>query len=164
MKTETAMTRNDKIALLLEKYPPVRENLIPILQEIQEAYGYLSKESIVRVAEYLKLASGKVYGVATFYNQFKFQPSGRWLIQLCRGTACHVKGSEKLLDLLHKELGIQPGGTTADGLFSLEITPCLGVCGLAPVICINGKIHSGVTREKVMEILNEFRKSAGEEA
>ncbi len=151
---------NDKLEEILNRYPPSREHLIAILQEVQEAEGFLSREAIVRIAARLKLATGKIYGVATFYNQFRFQSSGKYHIQLCRGTACHVKGSSAALDCLERELGIHPGETSADGLFSLEVTPCLGACGLAPVMSVNGEIHSCVDEIKIKTILTALRSSA----
>ncbi|MCD6206033.1 MAG: NADH-quinone oxidoreductase subunit NuoE [Candidatus Marinimicrobia bacterium] len=148
-----------QILSILKKYPDSsRDALIPILQEVQEAEGYLSRESIARIGEHLKLPTSKIYGVATFYNQFRFQPLGKYHIQVCRGTACHVKGSAKVLDALKRELKIDAGETTRDGLFSLEVVSCIGACGLAPVISINGEFFAGVEADKVKKILNKFRK------
>ncbi|RKY58743.1 MAG: NADH-quinone oxidoreductase subunit NuoE [Candidatus Neomarinimicrobiota bacterium] len=148
-----------QILSILKKYPDSsRDALIPILQEVQEAEGYLSRESIARIGEHLKLPTSKIYGVATFYNQFRFQPLGKYHIQVCRGTACHVKGSAKVLDALKRELKIDAGETTRDGLFSLEVVSCIGACGLAPVISINGEFFAGVEADKVKKILKKFRK------
>ncbi len=155
--------KTDSLDEILDRYPPQREHLISILQDVQEKEGYLSREAIVRIADYLKMATGKIYGVATFYNQFRFQSSGKFHIMLCRGTACHVKGSSAVLACLEKELGIHPGETSGDGLFSLEITPCLGACGLAPVMSVNGEIHSCVDEYKVKTILADLRASAATE-
>ncbi len=137
-----------------------RDQLIPILQTVQDEQGYLSRESITRIGERLNLPASKVYGVATFYNQFRFSPLGTFHIQVCRGTACHVKGSAAVLDAIEKELKIEPGGTTRDGLFSLEVVACIGACGLAPVIAINGEFHAGVTPESINEILESYREKA----
>ena len=154
-------TTKDVIAGILEKYPDSkRELLIPILQEIQEAEGFLSREAVIRVGEHLDLPSSKIYGVATFYNQFRFQAQGQYHIQLCRGTACHVKGSAAVLDAFKRSLGIDAGQTTRDGLFSLEVVACIGACGLAPVISINGEFHAGVTPEAVDGILDSYRRKA----
>ena len=139
-----------------------RSDLIPILQEVQEAHGYISKEAAVRIARHLNLPTAKVYGVATFYNQFRFAPPGKFHIQVCRGTACHVKGSAGILEAIQRELKIQPGQTTRDGLFSLEVVACIGACGLAPVICVNGEFHAKLTAESVMDILNEYRERAAD--
>ncbi|HBG79007.1 MAG TPA: NADH-quinone oxidoreductase subunit NuoE [Phycisphaerales bacterium] len=143
---------------MLEKHPNAkRESLIPILQDIQESCGYLSREVINQVAEYIDLPAAKIYGVATFYNQFRFQPLGRYHVMICRGTACHVKGSKKALDMVVKALGIQPGQTSRDGLFSLGVVACMGACGLAPVVNINGEIHAKVTPKKLSGIIAEIR-------
>ena len=153
-------TKNDAIRTVLESHPHAkRDKLIPILQEVQEVQGYLSKEAIVRISQHLNLPASKVYGVATFYNQFKFQAPGKYHIQLCRGTACHVKGSQNLLDVLCKTLNIKPGQTTKDGVFSLEVVACIGACGLAPTMAINGEFHAAVKPEAVQGILDSYRET-----
>jgi NADH-quinone oxidoreductase subunit E len=146
---------------ILSRYPEAgRDALIPILQEAQEADGFLSREAILRIGRHLNLPASKIYGVATFYNQFRFQAQGRYHIQICRGTACHVKGSLDLLEALRKELKVEPGQTTRDGLFSLEVVACIGACGLAPVIAINGNFHARVKRDQIPEILANYRHEA----
>ncbi|MBN2288880.1 MAG: NADH-quinone oxidoreductase subunit NuoE [Candidatus Glassbacteria bacterium] len=148
---------------ILQRHPRAgRDSLIPILQEVQEARGYLSRDSIVGIGAHLKLPASKIYGVATFYNQFRFQPLGKYHVQVCRGTACHVKGSAKVLDTLARELRIAPGQTSRDGLFSLEVVACIGACGLAPVISINGEFFAGATPEKVRKIIKAYRGKAVE--
>lgn len=137
-----------------------REKLIPILQEVQKSQGFLSRESVVLIGDHLKLPASKIYGVATFYNQFRFEPLGKFHIQICRGTACHVKGSAPILDSLVKELDIQPGRTTKDGLFSLEVVACIGACGLAPVISVNGEFHARLESDQIPEIIDSYRKKA----
>jgi len=139
-----------------------RDSLIPILQEVQECVGYLSQESIATISSHMGLPASKIYGVATFYNQFRFAPKGQFHIQVCRGTACHVKGSAKVLEVLKQELKIDPGNSTRDGLFSLEVVACIGACGLAPVIAINGEFYAGVTSDKVRKILKTYRRKAAE--
>jgi NADH:ubiquinone oxidoreductase subunit E len=134
-----------------------RDSLIPILQEIQEAQGYLSKEAIIEVGRRLKLPAAKVYGVATFYNQFCFAPKGKFHVMVCRGTACHVKGSAKALDMVTKALKIEPGKTTRDKLFSLGVVACMGACGLAPVVNVNGEFYAKVTPMKLHRIIEECR-------
>jgi NADH-quinone oxidoreductase E subunit len=138
-----------------------RDKLIPILQEIQEKVGYLSEEAIAKVGNYLNLPTSKIYGVATFYNQFRFEPQGKYHIQVCRGTACHVSGSSELLDELKKQLKVDAGQTTRDGLFSLEVVACIGACGLAPVIAVNEKFHAKVTKDKVKDVLDQYRNMEG---
>ncbi len=146
---------------ILSQHPHAgRDALIPILQEVQEAEGYLSRESVVRIGQHLSLPASKIYGVATFYNQFRFQPNGTFHVQVCRGTACHVKGSAAVLDALESELEIEAGSTTRDGLFSLEVVACIGACGLAPVISVNGEFYAGVTPDSVREVLANCRKEA----
>lgn len=135
-----------------------RDSLIPILQDIQTQEGYLSKESIIEVGSHLNMPSSKIYGVATFYNQFKFQPNGKYHIQICRGTACHVLGSASVLQELEKQLKIKAGQTTRDQLFSLEIVACIGACGLAPVISVNGEFHANVDAGKLKNILENCKK------
>lgn len=143
---------------VLKNYPDAkRDSLIPILQAVQQADGFLSKQAIVEIAKHLKLSASKIYGVATFYNQFRFNKPGKYEIQVCRGTACHVKGSLKVLESLKQELGIDAGQTSSDGLFSLEVVACIGACGLAPVICINNDFHANVNPEDVKGILEGYR-------
>jgi NADH-quinone oxidoreductase E subunit len=137
-----------------------RDALIPLLQEVQRELGFLSREAVVRISAELKLPASKIYGVATFYNQFRFRAPGRYHIQVCRGTACHVKGSKAVLDALERELRVAAGETTRDGLFSLEVVACIGACGLAPVIAIDGEFHAAVKPEKVGEIVGRYRSRA----
>lgn len=150
-----------EIEPILKKHPNAkRDSLIPILQEVQETHGYISREAVVGIGRHLGLPTSKIYGVATFYNQFRFEPLGKYHIQVCRGTACHVKGSADVLDALTRELKIIPGQTSRNGLFSLEVVACIGACGLAPVISINGEFYAGVTPEKVSGILESYRTKA----
>jgi NADH-quinone oxidoreductase E subunit len=151
------------IGALLQRYPNAsRDALIPILQEVQGELGYLSRDAVVQIGKHLRLPASKIFGVATFYNQFRFQPQGRNHIQVCRGTACHVKGSAAVLDAIKRELKIEPGQTARDGEFSLEVVACIGACGLAPVICINGEFHAGVTTKSVGKILDSYRRKASQ--
>jgi len=146
---------------IFERHPNAgRDSLIPILQEVQAEYGYLSREAVVRIGRHLGLPASKVFGVATFYNQFRFQPQGRFHVQVCRGTACHVKGSAAILEAVKRELKVEPGQTTRDGLFSLEVVACIGACGLAPVVCINGEFHAGLTTQRIVKILDSYRTKA----
>ncbi len=146
---------------IVSKYPAGRRDaLIPLLQEVQDTNGYLSREAVVRIGEHLRLPSSKIYGVATFYNQFRFQPLGRYHVQVCRGTACHVKGSQQTLSAIQRTLNIKPGQTSRDRLFSLEVVACLGACGLAPLMAVNGEFHAGATSDKVGRILRALKKEA----
>jgi len=152
-----------KVEEILAKYRGAgRDALIPLLQEVQEAEGHLSRGRVSDIAALLRLPTGKIYGVATFYNQFRFQTLGKYHIQVCRGTACHVKGSASVLEALEKELGVKAGETDRNGLFSLEVVACIGACGLAPVISVNGEFHGGVAPEAVPEIIAAYRDAEGE--
>jgi NADH-quinone oxidoreductase E subunit len=136
------------------------DSLIPILQKIQEEEGFLSREAVIEVGKTLDIPSSKIYGVATFYNQFRFEPQGKYHVQVCRGTACHVLGSATVLQELEKMLKIKAGQTTRDGKFSMEVVACIGACGLAPVICVNGEFHAKVTKEELQGIIDEYRNKA----
>lgn len=154
------MTAGSKVDKVLERYSfAKRDKLIPILQDVQEADGYISKPAALRVARHLGIPASKVYGVATFYNQFRFKPKGKYHIMICRGTACHVKGSAGVLKMCEEVLGIKAGDTTRDGLFSIEVVACIGACGLAPVISINGEFHAKVNADKMRKLVDEFRAS-----
>jgi NADH-quinone oxidoreductase E subunit len=143
---------------ILNKYPNAgHDSLIPILQHVQEHIGYLSEESVVEVGKYLNMPTSKIFGVATFYNQFRFNPPGRYHVQVCRGTACHVLGSATVLNEIEKNLKVKAGQTTKDKLFSLEVVACIGACGLAPVISINGEFHAKVTSETIKTIFESYR-------
>lgn len=153
------------IDAILDRHPNAkRDALIPVLQEVQEAQGFLSRDAVIHISRRLGLPASKVFGVATFYNQFRFQAIGRNHIQCCRGTACHVKGSASVLQALKHALQISPGETTRDGQFSLEVVACVGACGLAPVITVNGAFHAGVTPDSVREIINSMKRKAPQNA
>ena len=143
---------------VFEKYPQAsRDNLIPILQDIQEKEGFISQESIIEIGRFLNLATSKIFGVATFYNQFRFQPVGKYHVQVCRGTACHVLGSATVLEELEKTIKTKAGQTSKDGMFSIEVVACIGACGLAPVICVNGNFHAKVSKESIRKIIENYR-------
>jgi len=143
---------------VLKKYPRAgRDSLIPILQEIQENQGYISRDAVMRISKHLKIPTSKIYGVATFYNQFRFQPKGKYHLMVCRGTACHVKGSNRVLDMVQKLLKLKPGQTSRDGLFSLETVACMGACGLSPVLNVNGEFYARVTPQRLVKIIQECR-------
>jgi NADH-quinone oxidoreductase subunit E len=149
---------NATVEKVMQRYPKAgRDSLIPILQAVQEEQGYLSEDAVVSIGRHLRIPASKVFGVATFYNQFRFQPKGKYHVMVCRGTACHVKGSKKGLDMVTKLLKIEPGKTTRDKLFSLEVVACMGACGLAPVVNVNGQFYAKVTPMKLQRIIEECR-------
>lgn len=143
---------------VIKKYSNAgRDSLIPLLQDVQEETGYISEEAIVIIGKHLKLPTSKIYGVATFYNQFRFEPQGKYHVQVCRGTACHVLGSLTVLQELEKHLKVKAGQTTRDKMFSLEVVACLGACGLAPVLTINGEFYANVDSEKIKSVIDELK-------
>ena len=149
----------EKVDLILKEYKNAcHDSLIPILQEIQEAEGFLSETAIVEVGNHLHLPTSKIYGVATFYNQFRFQPLGKYHVMICRGTACHVKGGRSVLQFVKRELGLNEGETTPDYLFTLETVACLGACFLAPTMMVNKTYYGRLTPMKIDSILNQYAK------
>lgn len=148
------------IETLLASYPVnQRDNLIAILQEIQELQGFLSPDSLRAVGRHLNLPVTKIYGIATFYDQFRFEPRGIFHFQICRGTACHILGSQTVLQEIEKALRIKAGQTTRDGKFSLEVTGCMGACSLAPVVWVNGEYHEKVDAPRVRQLVDLLRKT-----
>lgn len=144
----------NKIEVLLEKYSHSRrDSLIPILQDIQEEVGYLSEEAIVIVGKHLEMPTSKIYGLATFYNQFRFEPKGTYHIQVCHGTACHMLGAVPIIEIIERKLKIKAGQTSRNGKFSLEVVPCIGACSQSPVISVNGEYYSKLTSERIKQIL-----------
>ncbi len=139
----------DDIRSRMEQFEKVKSNLIPILQMIQHNHRFLSGEAILLVAEYLKISNCEVYGVATFYNEFRLTPPGKHAIKVCLGTACHVKGGEIILENFERKLGIKAGETTEDREFSIDRVACIGCCALAPVAVVDEKVHSHVAPSKV---------------
>lgn len=143
---------------ILEKYNYSEARLIPILQEVQAVYKYLSKDMISYVATSIGVPPSRVYGVATFYAHFSMQPKGKYLIKLCDGTACHVKKSHSVLNALYEKLNLSADKrTTDDLLFSVETVSCLGACGLAPVMLVNEDVHGQITPEKAVALIDQIR-------
>ena len=145
---------------VLSEYASVKGSLITILQQTQDIYGYLPKEAVELISERTGIATSEIMGVGTFYTQFRFEPVGKYLIMLCQGTACHVNGSELILQTVKDELGIDDGQTTEDGLFSLKCVACLGCCSLSPVMMINEDTYGSLTPDKTKKILRELREAA----
>lgn len=144
---------------ILEQYEYDPSNLIAILQEIQAEDKYLSEESLTTVAEKLGISTAKVYSVATFYENFSLEAKGKHIIKVCAGTACHVRKSGPIYDAIHDYLGLSgKKRTSADGMFTLETVACLGACGLAPVMTVDGEVHSKMTPEAALALLEDMRK------
>ncbi|KAF5088672.1 NADP-reducing hydrogenase subunit HndA [anaerobic digester metagenome] len=149
---------------VLDHYGDIPGSLITILQKAQELYGFLSVELMRYIAAETHTAIAKVYGVATFYTQFRFKPVGKYLIMLCQGTACHVNGSKQVEEAVMDYLDIKEGETTPDGLFTLNNVACLGCCSLSPVMMINDDTYGQLTRDKVTHILAELKEAAKSDA
>jgi NADH-quinone oxidoreductase subunit E len=148
----------DKVCGILDRYERNPSHLIPILQAVQAEYRYLTEEMMTYVATSLGLPPARVYGVATFYSHFALEPKGKHVIRLCDGTACHVKGSNPILEALWKKLNLsEQKKTTPDMLFTVETVSCLGACGLAPVMVINEEVFGQVTPEKACQLVDEIR-------
>ena len=147
----------------LEAFGPEQSGIIPALQAVQARVGYLPPVAFARVARRFNIPESRVWGVATFYAQFHLERQGRHKVKVCRGTACHVKGSAAVLEALERELSIKAGETTRDGEFSVEVVACIGACGLAPVIAVNGEFHAGVTTDSIKEIIEAYRGKATED-
>ena len=145
-----------KIKEIGESFDNNAGELINVLHKTQESFGYLPEEVQQVVADCLGIPVGRVYGVVSFYSFFTMKPKGKYAISVCLGTACYVKGAEKILDALKSELKISEGGVTEDGKFSLDVLRCVGACGLAPVMTINGKTYGRLVPEHVKEILAEY--------
>ena len=158
------MENNCDLTLLepvFEKYAGQKENLITVLQKTQEIYGYLPKAALYLIAERTGRSPAQVMGVATFYAQFTLNPVGKYLIMLCRGTACHVNSSEAIARAITEKYGIEDGETTPDGLFTLKHVACLGCCSLSPVMTVNGEVYGSLTPQSAVEILDEIKAGEG---
>ena len=145
--------RAARVDEVLAGYKGEKAELIPILQQVQQVFGYLPEDAMSRIAAFTRVPEPTVYGVATFYAQFKFNPVGRNVIRVCRGTGCYVKGAPRLLDEIEKLLGIKDGQTTPDMEYTLETVACFGSCALAPVIVVNDRVYGNVAVDKIKEIL-----------
>jgi len=133
------------------------EELIPLLQQVQRALGYLPEEVLREIASFIRMPAAKVFGTITFYSQFRLRPVGKYIIRVCRGTACHVKGSDRILDDVQVHLQTTPGETTSDGLFTLETVACFGSCALAPVMVVNDTVYGNVKRVNALQLLEDIR-------
>lgn len=146
----------EEVNEILSKYTEAKDNLIPILNEVQVKYGYIPKVAQLEISNYLHIALAEVYGVITFYSRFTLVPKGKYNISICLGTACFVKGSKEILERAKSRLGIEEGQTTSDGKFSLDTTRCVGACGLAPVFTVNDEVYGKATVKKLDEVLDMY--------
>ena len=149
---------NNGIDTVLTEYRPDRDNLIPILQGIQRKNGYISKEAVNEISGYLDISENEIYGVATFYTQFRFHRPGDHIVKVCQGTACHVRDGKRIGDEVSKYLGIDTGETTPDYRFSLVGVACFGSCALSPVVVVDDKVYGRMTPKKVKQILEKIKK------
>jgi len=143
---------------VIEPWKDKKGGLIPVLQRVQGELGYLPPEAMETISQELKLSLAEVYGVATFYAQFHLKPRGKNVIRVCRGTACHVRGSLRIMDKFKEMLGVEDNETTSDKIFTLEPVACLGACGLAPVLMVNSDTHGRLEVDSVTKIIEEYKK------
>lgn len=164
METNNAQGDNEALKQKLEAILPEgrvdRQALIPLLQEVQKAFGYIPEAAILAVSERTGVSASEVFGVLTFYAQFRLTPQGRNVVKVCQGTACHVRGGLRILQTLENYLNIQSGETTSDLEFTLEEVRCLGSCSLAPVMMVNENTYGRLTPEKVLHVLEGYRENA----
>ncbi len=145
-----------RLTELLAPYQGERGVLIPVLQQVQGEFGYISEQAVSEIARFLAVSQSEVYGVATFYTQFRFTRPGEHTIKVCQGTACHVRGGARILDTVERELGINPGETTEDYRFSLERVACFGCCALSPVMVVDNTVYSRMTPARAKHILGSY--------
>ncbi len=153
-----------KINEICDRYVNEKTPLIMILSDIQKEYGYIPLEVQEIVSERTGISVAEIYGVVTFYSFFTLEPSGKYVIGCCLGTACYVKGAQQIVDKFSEYLGIKPGETTKDGLFTIDALRCIGACAIAPAVTINGKVYPHVAVSDVHHIINEYREMEGLEA
>ncbi len=154
---KASQPKREKTREILNRFTPEESSLIPMLQACQKHFGYLPRDIMEEISNYLDIPLSKVYGVTTFYAQFRLEPLGDHLVKVCHGTACHVRGADKINEILENELGIKSGETTPDGTFTLERVACLGCCSLAPVIMVDETAHGNLDRDKVKAVVAKYR-------
>lgn len=155
----------ERVEEIIDRYDSQVHHLIAIMQDIQAEYKYLSPAVLERIAEKLDVGVAKVYSVATFYENFSLEAKGKYIIKVCDGTACHVRKSQPIYNAIYEYLGLEgKQKTSADGLFTLETVACLGACGLAPVVTVNDQVHSKMTPELVLELLEHLKKEDAADA
>lgn len=156
ISTETPIQK-EKIDQIINRYSGNGRGLIELLQEVSKEFGYLPRPALEYISERLEVPLSRIYSISTFYQDFKLQPSGKHKLHICSGTACHVKGSAAIVDMLCRRLNIKPGETTDDGLLTLETVNCVGLCGVGPVAVLDGEYHSDFTSEKALELVDKLQ-------
>ena len=156
MSNETEKMTPD-LRAFIEEWKDKPGNLIMVLHKVQQTYGYIPREIAIETSELLKVPLAKIYGVVTFYNFFKLQKAGKYIIQVCLGTACYLRGGDDLIKEFERQLGVGVNTTTSDGLFSIEAVRCLGCCGLAPVAVVNGDVHGKLETKDVAGIIEKYK-------
>ena len=157
-KAETVETMTPEIKAFVAEWKDKPGNLIMVLHKVQQTYGYIPRSIAIEISEMLDVPLAKIYGVVTFYNFFKLQKAGKYIAQVCLGTACYLRGGDDLIKEFEKQLGVGVNATTSDGLFSVEAVRCLGCCGLAPVVVVNGEVYGKLKKEDVAGIIEKYRK------
>ncbi|MBQ3315806.1 MAG: NAD(P)H-dependent oxidoreductase subunit E [Kiritimatiellae bacterium] len=147
-----------ELKAFIEEWKGKPGNLIMVLHKVQQTYGYIPREIAIEISSLLDVPLAKIYGVVTFYNFFKLQKAGKYIIQVCLGTACYLRGGDDLMKEFERQLGVGVNATTPDGLFSVEAVRCLGCCGLAPVVVVNGEVHGKLATKDVAGIIEKYRK------
>jgi NADP-reducing hydrogenase subunit HndA len=155
-KVEVSEQQAKEILSIVDKYKGTKGALIPVLHEVQEYFGYLPLEVQEIISDNLNVPLAEIYGVVSFYTQFTTQPKGKYAINLCLGTACYVKGSQKILEKFEEVLGIKAGEVTENGMFSIDACRCVGACGLAPVAMINGEVYGKLVQDDVKGIIDKY--------
>ena len=146
----------ERLLTVLEPFRGHREALIPVLQKVQEELGYLPEEAVSEIAQFLGISKSEIYGVASFYAQFRFERQGEHAVKVCQGTACHVRGGRRIMNTVVQALSIQPGGTTDNYKYSLERVACFGSCALAPVMVVDKTVYGRMTTVKARKVLGEY--------
>lgn len=153
-----------QLAETFEEYKGKKGVVIPLLQKVQERLGYLSEEAIAEVAKFCRMSENEIFGIASFYAQFRFTPRGKHTVKVCLGTACHVRGGDQIIEAAERTLGIERGGTTKDLKFSLERVACFGSCALAPVMVVDETVFSKMNQSKVKKVLDQFHQETKTDA
>jgi len=149
--------QEEKLIAVINAHKDIKGSMMPILQQAQEIYGYLPIEVQKIIARETGASVEEIFGIVTFYSQFKLNPNGKYAIAVCLGTACYVKGAQELLDAIEAEIGVAAGDTSPDGKYSVEATRCIGACGLAPVLTVNGEVYGRLTKKDIPGILAKYK-------